>query len=383
MSIRHICLLSLFTLGLSAGCSDDSSDLSQSGFPDADGGSRVGPADGGDLNPVPDAGNASSGIGDGGAGLAPDGGGGVMFPDGGAMTISDAGTSPVPPCERLTGSPTGALADYASLRAAYDAPGGRMPNFFHRTPNFGALEGRCFADDRPGAFLVFVLEMIDTDHSKPFFVFDLEGYSGLGFNQVTSPSQVNWPDFAPRETLDLWNIDEAEPSKIERDNGDFVMGTRVSASGKLLLRYDWLDLGVPDPVPNMMCELYREIVLPGHCIVAPDALVPGARGDALANGMPVLVSGDAGVMMVFHVSIPSGVPQLTIRTSGGSSPFGAVDIELYARLGAPPTTTQYDFHSNMPGTQEEIVVSSPAPGVYVIGVTGLDLYDDVELVSTW
>ena len=92
------------------------------------------------------------------------------------------------------------------------------------------------------------------------------------------------------------------------------------------------------------------------CGAAPIGGLSTATGstDALAGG-----DDDDAIV----IEVPAGTQQL--RATLVTDFFGALDGDLYARAGAPPTTGLFDAASESPGTSPEtIVVDSPTAGTW-------------------
>lgn len=105
----------------------------------------------------------------------------------------------------------------------------------------------------------------------------------------------------------------------------------------------------------------------------------GASGTtALANGVAVSVSGATGSERAYYIDVPAGASNLVIATSGGSG-----DVDLYTRLGAPPTTSAYDCRPYTNGNSESCSVAAPAAGRYHVMLQGYAAYSGVTLKASF
>ncbi|MEA2014616.1 MAG: PPC domain-containing protein, partial [Thermodesulfobacteriota bacterium] len=82
----------------------------------------------------------------------------------------------------------------------------------------------------------------------------------------------------------------------------------------------------------------------------------------------------------------SNYDELTIETTGGTSPSG--DVDLYVGLGSFPTTSEYDFISADDNDYTEVVSTDPNGGTYYIGLYGSPTFSDIDLTvnmseGTW
>lgn len=73
-------------------------------------------------------------------------------------------------------------------------------------------------------------------------------------------------------------------------------------------------------------------------------------------------------------TIPEGVTQMTIRTSGGSG-----DADLYVKFGSQPETNSYDCRPNQNGNSEVCTFDAPASGTWHIGIRAYSSYSGVTL----
>ncbi|WP_394222844.1 S8 family serine peptidase [Alteromonas gracilis] len=73
-------------------------------------------------------------------------------------------------------------------------------------------------------------------------------------------------------------------------------------------------------------------------------------------------------------TIPEGVTQMTIRTSGGTG-----DADLYVKFGSQPETNSYDCRPYQNGNDEICTFDAPASGTWHIGIRAYSSYSGVTL----
>lgn len=73
-------------------------------------------------------------------------------------------------------------------------------------------------------------------------------------------------------------------------------------------------------------------------------------------------------------TIPEGVTQMTISTSGGSG-----DADLYVKFGAQPETNSFDCRPYQNGNNEVCTFDAPASGTWHIGIRAYSSYSGVTL----
>jgi hypothetical protein len=105
----------------------------------------------------------------------------------------------------------------------------------------------------------------------------------------------------------------------------------------------------------------------------------GGGVTTLTNGVAVTgLSGAAGSLHYFKITVPAGQTSLAIPISGGTG-----DADLYVKLGAQPTTTVYDYRSIVSGNTDSVTVTNPAAGDWYIGLYGYASYASVTLKATY
>jgi hypothetical protein len=107
--------------------------------------------------------------------------------------------------------------------------------------------------------------------------------------------------------------------------------------------------------------------------VSPDGVV------ALENGVPVTgLAGAASSETFFKIEVPADQTQLEIAMSGGTG-----DADLYVRLGAQPTTKEWDYRPYRLGNKETVMIDAPKAGTYYIMIRGYISYTGLTLKATY
>jgi len=105
----------------------------------------------------------------------------------------------------------------------------------------------------------------------------------------------------------------------------------------------------------------------------------GSGGSVLQNGVAVTgLSGSKGQQLNYSVAVPSGARNLKIAISGGSG-----DADLYVRIGAAPTLSNYDCRPYVTGNTESCTASRPSAGTYYIMLNGYAAFSGVKLEASW
>jgi len=99
----------------------------------------------------------------------------------------------------------------------------------------------------------------------------------------------------------------------------------------------------------------------------------------LQNNVAVSVSGAMGIWTYYSVNVVSS-SQLHVTTIADA---GTGDADLYMDLGTQPTNTSQWSSTAVPPAGEDILVTSPQPGTYYIGVYGYSDYTGQILRATW
>jgi len=99
----------------------------------------------------------------------------------------------------------------------------------------------------------------------------------------------------------------------------------------------------------------------------------------LQNGVAVTgLAGSAASEKFFKIDVPADQTKLEIAMSGGLG-----DADLYVRIGAKPTTKEWDYRPYLLGSRETVTLDSPKAGTYYIMVRGYMPYTDVMLKATY
>ena len=100
---------------------------------------------------------------------------------------------------------------------------------------------------------------------------------------------------------------------------------------------------------------------------------------ALTSGVvvtPISAAKDAG--LVYSLQVPPGKTSLTFNTYGGSA-----DADLYVRLGAVPSLTQYGCISGGPATTENCTIQNPQAGTWYVMVHAYTAISGVSLLGQY
>jgi len=105
----------------------------------------------------------------------------------------------------------------------------------------------------------------------------------------------------------------------------------------------------------------------------------GGAGTELQSGVPVTgISGAKDSEKLYRINVPAGQTSLEIEISGGTG-----DADLYVKLGARPTITDYDYRPYLAGNDEKVSISDPAAGTYYIVIRGYADYANVTLKASY
>jgi subtilisin family serine protease len=88
-------------------------------------------------------------------------------------------------------------------------------------------------------------------------------------------------------------------------------------------------------------------------------------------------AGASGSQRYFIVTVPSGLPNLTISTAGGTG-----DVDLRVAYGRPPTNSDYDCSSAGGTNNDSCNVLSPRGGTYWVLLYGFNTYSGATLSAT-
>lgn len=101
-------------------------------------------------------------------------------------------------------------------------------------------------------------------------------------------------------------------------------------------------------------------------------------GNVLTSGVPVTgIALATGATKTYTIVVPAGKTSLTFKLSGGTG-----DGDIYAKLGAAPTTTVYDKKSDGATNTETVTYTAPVAGTYYLMVKAYAAISGVSLVAT-
>mgnify|MGYP003450417800 CR=1 FL=1 len=103
---------------------------------------------------------------------------------------------------------------------------------------------------------------------------------------------------------------------------------------------------------------------------------PPASTIALANGVPIAVSGAVNSQTYYSLVVPNGATQVSFVMQGGTG-----DADLYVKWGEAPTTS-IDCGSES-GTNDEVCTLVARPGTYYVRIAGFTAYAGATLTGTY
>jgi hypothetical protein len=110
----------------------------------------------------------------------------------------------------------------------------------------------------------------------------------------------------------------------------------------------------------------------GHDEVTP-------KPKLLQHGVPLeALSGVQGEFTVYKVVVPANVEFLTIRSRGRKG-----DCDLLVRRGAHPSDEEYDYASQLGGSDETVRVSAPGEGPWYVAIDAFSSYQGVQLTADY
>lgn len=99
----------------------------------------------------------------------------------------------------------------------------------------------------------------------------------------------------------------------------------------------------------------------------------------LDNGVAVTgLSGARRTQLFYTLNVPTGATNLEFKLSGGTG-----DADLYVRLGANPTVSQFNCRPYKNGNNETCSQASPAAGTYYIMIRGYSSFSGASLVAKY
>ena len=111
----------------------------------------------------------------------------------------------------------------------------------------------------------------------------------------------------------------------------------------------------------------------GSLAGSTDSAYPVLSSGATLGGQSAL----AGAWKYYTIDVPAGKTQVSFRLNGANG-----DADLFARLGAAPTTATYNCKSDGPSSVETCSISAPAAGRYYLGVYAYAGYSALGVSAT-
>ncbi|AIY42375.1 Vibriolysin [Collimonas arenae] len=105
---------------------------------------------------------------------------------------------------------------------------------------------------------------------------------------------------------------------------------------------------------------------------------PGSS-NVLVKGVPVNgITVASGGSNVYSITVPAGARNLNFQLSGGSG-----DGDIYAKLGATPSTTTFDAKSDGSSNAESITIGAPGAGTYYLLLNAYRAVSGASLVVNY
>ncbi|WP_395012289.1 M20/M25/M40 family metallo-hydrolase [Undibacterium sp.] len=120
-------------------------------------------------------------------------------------------------------------------------------------------------------------------------------------------------------------------------------------------------------------------------LAASFAVELGSDGPGLPPATTVLtkdvsaaVAGAAGTEKNYSFVVPTGVSNLTFKTTGGTG-----DLDIYTQLGSLPTTTSYLQKADGATNTETITIATPTAGTYYLLANASTVVSGASLVASY
>jgi uncharacterized protein YkwD len=175
----------------------------------------------------------------------------------------------------------------------------------------------------------------------------------------------------PRGDADLYVRFGAQPTKTVYDFRPFKSGSRETVTPPAATAGRWF-------IMVRAYSAYGDLALTGRFLAfAPP---PAPNSTRLENGAALSASASRGVEQRFHIDVPEGATQLRFAMSGGRG-----DGDLYVKLGAPPTTSVWDFRPYRSNSNETVTPPASTAGTWHIMIRAYSDFTDVlfEVGFTW
>ena len=98
----------------------------------------------------------------------------------------------------------------------------------------------------------------------------------------------------------------------------------------------------------------------------------------LTKDVSVAVAGAAGTEKNYSFVVPTGVSNLTFKTTGGTG-----DLDIYTQLGSLPTTTSYLQKADGATNTETITIATPTAGTYYLLSNASSAVSGASLVASY
>jgi len=99
----------------------------------------------------------------------------------------------------------------------------------------------------------------------------------------------------------------------------------------------------------------------------------------ITDGVAVTgLTGAAGSMLFYKITVPAGQTKLDIKTYGGTG-----DCDLYVRYGSSPTLRNWNYRPARIGNNETVSINAPAAGDWYIMIYGYKSYSGVSLLGDY
>lgn len=101
---------------------------------------------------------------------------------------------------------------------------------------------------------------------------------------------------------------------------------------------------------------------------------PPLGGEEIITGL----GGTRGSLSYYPVTLPAGMSQLVVTTSGGTG-----DVALLVQSGQNPTPTSYTCRASVRGNTETCTISNPVAGDWFVALRAVQTYTGVTLTMSW
>lgn len=121
--------------------------------------------------------------------------------------------------------------------------------------------------------------------------------------------------------------------------------------------------------------LYDSLIASATYTIGTSPTTPTVITDGVAvTGL----TGAAGSMLFYKITVPAGQTKLDIKTYGGTG-----DCDLYVRYGSSPTLKNWNYRPARIGNNETVSINAPAAGDWYIMIYGYKSYSGVSLLGDY